>query len=223
MRSYFRSLLKSFHPQGIPWPGTVLYNCLSKSPVFQFHYELVARDIIKYCPAGRLLDIGTGPGRLLLELAEHSKQLQITGIDISAAMVKRALANLKRAGYNGKIEVREGAAEKLPFSDNYFEAVVSTGAIHHWKDPGACLNDIHRVLRPGGYVLLYDLVRHTPQKIRQEFSWKFGRTRTTLFWLHSFEEPFYSQEEFSSLATGSPFAVRDEKFVGLLYGVILKK
>lgn len=191
--------------------------------MFKYHYGLVARDILQHCSAGRLLDIGTGPGRLLLDLAEHSKHLQITGIDISAAMVKRALANVKKAGDNGRIEVREGAAEKLPFSDNFFEVVVSTGAIHHWKDPGACLNDIHRVLKPGGCVLLYDLVRHTPQNIRQEFSWKFGRTRTTLFWLHSFEEPFYSQEEFSSLVTGSPFAVQDKKFVGLLYGVILKE
>ena len=223
MLSYFRSLLKTFHPQGIPWPGTVLYNALSKSRVFQYHYELVAKDILTYAPGGRLLDIGTGPGRLLLKLAEYSKQLQLAGLDISAAMVSRAKANIKRAGLGGKIDIREGAAEKLPFADGFFDVVVSTGTVHHWKHPGACLDDIHRVLKTGGWALLYDLVRRTPRKIRQEFSWKCGRTRTTLFWLHSFEEPFYSEEAFRSLAAGSSFTVRDEKFVGLFYCMALKK
>ena len=223
MLSFFRSLLTTFHPQGIPWPGTVLYNSLSKSRVFQYHYDLVARDILKYCPGGRLLDIGTGPGRLLLKLAEYSRQLQLTGMDISAAMVKRAERNIKGAGLAGEIELWEGSAERLPFVEAFFDVVVSTGAVHHWKDPGACLSDIHRVLKPGGWVLLYDLVSHTPREIRQEFSWKFGRTRTTLFWLHSFEEPFYSKDEFGSLAAGSLFSAKDGKFVGLLYCVALKK
>jgi hypothetical protein len=57
-----RRLLKIFHPEGIPWPGSVLYNLASETPVFQQSYEEIASHILSYCGAGSLVDIGTGPG-----------------------------------------------------------------------------------------------------------------------------------------------------------------
>ena len=57
-----RRLLKIFHPEGIPWPGTAFYNAISETTIFQRNYELVAKDILSYCLEGSILDIGTGPG-----------------------------------------------------------------------------------------------------------------------------------------------------------------
>jgi hypothetical protein len=57
-----RRLIKIFHPEGIPWPGTTFYNAISETSIFQRHYELVARDILSYCSEGSILDVGTGPG-----------------------------------------------------------------------------------------------------------------------------------------------------------------
>ena len=90
--------MKLIHPEGIPWPGSVLYNAISLSAIFQRHYELVARDILNYCRQGSLLDIGTGPAHLLLKLYQQSTNMRLVGIDSSSAMVSKARQNIAAAG-----------------------------------------------------------------------------------------------------------------------------
>jgi len=65
---------------------------------------------------------------LLLALQRALPNAQIVGVDISAAMVRKARKNMGQAGYSGLIEVKEAAAAALPFSDGSFDAVVSTGS-----------------------------------------------------------------------------------------------
>ena len=165
---------------------------LSSTGVFQRHYELVAEDILARCPGGqgRVLDIGTGPAWLLVALHRRCPELHLVGADISAAMVARAARNLAAAGCADAVQVVEAPAGRLPFPDGSFDAAVSTGSLHHWKDPVGGLDEIHRVLRSGGQALIYDLVRHTPREVMAEAARQFGRLRMTLLRLHSFEEPF---------------------------------
>lgn len=66
--SPFRRFIKRFHPEAIPWPGSVFYNKLSQTSIFQANYKVLAKDITGYCDVGRILDIGTGPGWLLIHL-----------------------------------------------------------------------------------------------------------------------------------------------------------
>jgi len=219
----WRRWLKKIHPEGIPWPGTVLYNALTRSGVFQEHYQLLAEDIAAYCREGRVLDIGTGPGWLLIRLHEGCPGLALVGADISAGMVAKARENLNRAGLGAIVDVVEAGADRLPFAAESFDAVASTGSIHHWRDAGAGLREVYRVLRPGGWGLMYDLVADTPREVFQELVRKYGRGRTALCWLHSFEEPFYSVEDFAALAKGTPFQVMRVGFVGALCGLVLKK
>ena len=157
-----RKVLKKFHPEGIPWPGTILYNAVSASNVFQRHYELIAQDVLNYCSEGSILDIGTGPGWLLEKLHQASSKLQITGLDISPSMVEKARENIRDAGLSGAIDLKNGGSDDIPFGDNSFDAIISTGSIHHWKDPTTGLNEVYRVLKQGGYALMYDLVSDTP-------------------------------------------------------------
>jgi ubiquinone/menaquinone biosynthesis C-methylase UbiE len=219
----FRRLLKVLHPEGIPRLGTPFYNAVSRREVFQRHYEMVAKDILIYCPVGSILDIGTGPGWLLVKLYHLCPALRLVGIDISASMVTQARKNLADLGLAGVIEVREGKSSQLPFAAESFDSVVSTGSLHHWKDPLAGLNEVYRVLKPEGYALMYDIVRDTPASILEQASREFGRLRLTLLWLHAFEEPFYSREELESLARASRFQEGLTRFVGVLCGLILKK
>jgi ubiquinone/menaquinone biosynthesis C-methylase UbiE len=127
------------------------------------------------------------------------------------------------AGLAGKIEIKEGNASHLPFADNTFDTVVSTGSIHHWKDPVDALNEIYRVLKKGGIALLYDIMSDTPQPVLKETARRYGRLKTMLFWFHAFEEPFYSRKAFAQLARPSLFKQGRTRFVGLLCCLILKK
>lgn len=221
--SLLRRLLKVVHPEGIPWPGSVLYNAISLSPIFQRHYELVADDILNYCRQGGLLDIGTGPAQLLLKLHRLEPNLRLVGIDSSHAMVIKAKQNISAAGLDKLVEIKEGNAQSIPFPDKRFDIVVSTASLHHWKQPTVGLNETYRVLKNGGFTLIYDLVSDTPSSILNETRRQFGKWKTTLFWLHSFEEPFYSQVNFRVLAEPTLFKEGKTCFVGLLCCLILKK
>ena len=221
--SLIRRLIKVFHSEGIPWPGTTFYNTISSTGIFQRNYELVASDIISYGSEGSILDIGTGPGRLLIELHRQSLMLRLTGIDVSSSMVSKARKNIADAGLSCEIKVEEGNASHMPFDDGSFDIVVSTGTIHHWKDPVAGLNEVYRVLKKGGYALMYDIVSDTPASVLKETARQFGRLKIMLLWLHAFEEPFYSQKAFGLLAQPSLFRKGETRFMGVLCCLILKK
>ena len=218
-----RKLLKAIHPEGIPWPGTFLYNAISQTEIFGRHYDLVAEDILSYCSEGSILDIGTGPGWLMMKLCRKSPTSRLTGLDASPSMVARARENMAAAGLSEVIEIKEGNVSHMPFADDSFDAVVSTGSIHHWKEPTTGMNDVYRVLKPGGYALMYDLVSDTPKSILKETSREFGKLKMVLLWLHSFEEPFYSRDNFKLLARPTLFKDGQIKFVGAMCCLILKK
>jgi len=219
----WRDLLRRWHPEGIPWPGSILYNAISRREVFSRHYALVADHLSGYCRAGTVLDIGTGPGRLLVAMQQSMPDLTLAGVDISPAMVATARENIKRAGYRAMIDVRVAAAEALPFQDGTFDAVVSTGSLHHWKQPVAALNEMHRVLRAGGYALVYDLVRRMPPAIAEAARSEFGSWRTHMLWLHSFEETFYTPQDMEELLPATLFKGGQTQFVGMLCCLVLQK
>ena len=223
MLSPIRKVLKKFHPEGIPWPGTILYNAVSATNIFQRHYELIAQDVLNYCSKGSILDIGTGPGWLLVKLHYASPKLQITGLDISTSMVAKAQENINDAGLSDFIDVKKGESSDLPFADCSFDAVISTGSIHHWKDPTAGLNEIYRVLKHGGYALMYDLVSDTSESVIKEAAQEFGKFKMFLLWLHAFEEPFYSHKNFHLLARPTLFRNGQTRFIGVMFCLILSK
>ena len=218
-----RRLMKRLHPESIPPIGALFYNAVSGTSVFQHHYELVANDIATGQAEGRLLDIGTGPGRLLITLHQQSPRMRLIGIDSSPSMVAKARTNLARAGAAEVIEMLEGNASRLPFGDGALDMVVSTGSVHHWKDPIVALNEIYRVLKAGARALLYDVVSDTPQSVLDEMAREFGKLKTKMFWLHAFEEPFYSRENFAALAAESLFRKGETRFVGILCCLGLRK
>lgn len=221
--SLARRLLKIFHPEGIPWPCTVFYNAVSGTSVFQRHYELVARDILEYCSEGSILDVGTGPGWLLVQIHQQSPELRVVGLDASPSMVAKARKNIADAGLSEVAEIEEAEASLMPFADGSFDIVVSTGSIHHWKDPTACLNEVYRVLKRGGHALIYDLVSDTPASVLKETAREFGRLRMLLLWLHAFEEPFYNCRNFALLACPTLFKEGRVRFVGALYCLVMEK
>ncbi len=220
---FVRRLLKALHPEGIPAFGARMYNFMSKTRIFQHSYDLTAEDILARCARGSILDIGTGPGWLLLSLYRRCPQLELVGIDVSDPMVRKARGNILAAGLAHAVRVEKADAKHLPFVDRSFDAVVSTGSVHHWKAPELALAEVYRVLKPGGHALLYDVAADTPGDVLAQSAAVFGKTGVFLLWLHSFEEPFYTREALEELGTASPFTNVTTAWVGVLCRLAMLK
>lgn len=118
-------------------------------------YRRLAADVAASTPHGAtVLDIGTGPGVLLTELAERRPDLTLIGVDLSADMVAAATRNL--APFAGRASVKRADVAELPFADASVDVVVSSLSLHHWDRPEEAIGELGRVLRPGGTLRIYD-------------------------------------------------------------------
>jgi ubiquinone/menaquinone biosynthesis C-methylase UbiE len=121
-------------------------------------YRRIAADIAAAASDGAaVLDVGTGPGLLLRNLAELRPDLRLAGVDLSADMIAHAERNL--ADLPTAPDLRAADVAALPFDDAAFDLVVTTYSSHHWSDPAAGAAEITRTLRPGGRLLNYDFPR----------------------------------------------------------------
>jgi 2-polyprenyl-3-methyl-5-hydroxy-6-metoxy-1,4-benzoquinol methylase len=123
-----------------------------------------------FAPAGlahrRVLDVGCGPGFWARHLVRSGAIY--TGIDISARSVGLARRSLELNGLAGGVV--NGNAEALPFANDTFDAVVSEGVIHHTPDTQACVDEIWRVLKPGGRAVVSVYLRTAMLRSRPLFA-----------------------------------------------------
>ncbi|MFY9928138.1 MAG: class I SAM-dependent methyltransferase [Streptosporangiaceae bacterium] len=122
-----------------------------------------------------ILDVGCGPGYLLLHLAADFPQAErLTGLDAAPAMIKKA--NAATPPGDGRLAFTVGVAERLPYPDHSFDLVVSTTSFDHWADQQAGLRECARVLTPGGHLVLADLF--SPLLIPTQVGTRRGKART---------------------------------------------
>ena len=100
----------------------------------------------------RILDVGTGPGVVALQLAQLGHD--VLGVDFSTEMLRAAMEN--SIHYHLDIKFAQADAERLPFADGEFDAVVSKYVLWTLPDPERALKEWHRVVKPGGRVLYVD-------------------------------------------------------------------
>ena len=119
-------------------------------------YRRVVADVSDVgLPAGSVvLDVGTGPGRVPRLIAAAYPTVEVEGVDLSPEMIARATSTANRTR-TSNLRFRVGDVAALPFADNSVDLVVSTLSLHHWDDPAAGLNEIVRVLAPGGQAWIY--------------------------------------------------------------------
>lgn len=137
-------------------PGAGVYDRLA-GPLIGPFYERVARDVVASCSSGTVLEVGPGPGHLAARIAALAPAVRVVGVDVDAGMVARARARATREGVADRVVVAEGDVAALPLADACVDLVVSTFSLHHWADRVGGLDEIRRVLRPGGRALVYDL------------------------------------------------------------------
>jgi ArsR family transcriptional regulator len=145
----------SFRRQGADWDEMRALG-LPAAEVEAALLRLVPQD------AGRLLDIGTGTGRVLELLAPRIARG--LGVDASKAMLALARSRLSRAGC-AHCAVRLGDMYRLPLADASFDLVVLQMVLHHAEDPAGVLAEAARVLRPGGTAIVIDLAAHDRQDL----------------------------------------------------------
>jgi ubiquinone/menaquinone biosynthesis C-methylase UbiE len=129
-------------------------------------FQELAQRIARELPhGGRILEVAPGPGYLSIELARLGP-FQVTGLDLSPDMVRIAGENAKRAGV--AIDFRQGNSSSLPFPPDSFDFLVCRAAFKNFAQPVRALQEMHRVLRPGGRALIVDLRRNaSPRDISQ--------------------------------------------------------
>ena len=115
---------------------------------------------------GLALEVGPGPGYLGLEWLKHTKGTNLNGLDISDDMIAIARKNAVEYKLSDRAEYFKGDAQQMPFEDKHFDAVFTNGSLHEWAHPESILNEIARVIKPGGIYVVSDLRRNmfTPVK-----------------------------------------------------------
>jgi len=146
--------------EGIESPEAVqAYDRLSRWPQFRFLRWMIVGELKRYRPNGTVVDIGCGPGYLIARMAKSIPGIEIIGVDIANSMLQVAADNLSSLGFGDRVSFRQGDVQKLPFEDNAVDFVISTFSLHHWSNPKEALHEIHRVLKPEGQFLIFDLRR----------------------------------------------------------------
>lgn len=119
-------------------------------------YQSVHKRLLEYVdlpPRPNVLDLGCGTGRLLDRLAAKFPDLRGTGLDLSPEMVRVARQSNR---HRPRLIYVEGKAESLPFAEGQFDAVFNTISFLHYLEPKQILNEVARVLSPGGRFYLVD-------------------------------------------------------------------
>jgi len=117
-------------------------------------------------PGCSVLEVAPGPGYLAIEIAKLGPY-QLTGLDISHSFVRIAKENAQREGV--AIDFQQGDAAHMPFPDNSFDFAVCRAAFKNFSDPVGALDEIYRVLKPGGKASIYDLRKDaSPSDIENE-------------------------------------------------------
>lgn len=151
-------ILKSFftncaHPQGRMGRAMLRFMNLCHAPLTNWGLNL-----IDYQDGWTMLDIGCGGGATLKRLLKRSKDSQVYGIDISEESVAKA-RKVNAELLDKRVFVMQGSAEELPYEDGKFDLVTAVETVYFWPNLPDCLQEVCRVLKPGGkYAIMVEVV-----------------------------------------------------------------
>lgn len=130
------------------------------------HYDQDVLQIVFFRPAHRMLlgciqptdrrilDIGCGTGAFASRVLSSFPEADVVGLDLSDGMLRGARERLANA--NGRLHLVQGDSQRLPFANDAFDVVTCSHSFHHYPDQTRVVAEMHRVLRPGGKVLIID-------------------------------------------------------------------
>jgi ubiquinone/menaquinone biosynthesis C-methylase UbiE len=105
-------------------------------------------------PNDRVLEVGFGPGVGIQLLAKSASAGYVAGVDYSEAMVAQARARNVKALESGRVDLRHGSVESLPFEDQTFDKALAINSMQVWPDAVTGLREMRRVMKTGGRIAL---------------------------------------------------------------------
>jgi ubiquinone/menaquinone biosynthesis C-methylase UbiE len=158
--SAYASTVKPYKGFGMEGAVAKWYAALTKKSLENFK-DLARRTAGQISPGSKVLEVAPGPGYYAIELAKLG-DYEITGLDISKTFVEIATANACKAGV--RVDFRQGNASNMPFGNETFDLLVCCAAFKNFTEPKLALEEMYRVLRPGGQALIIDLRRDASQE-----------------------------------------------------------
>lgn len=214
-----------------------MFNNISGTYDFLNHFLSLGIDVIWRKKAIRellkdqpqyILDVATGTGDFAFEAITILKPKKIIGVDISKGMLDVARQKIQQRNLNEVFEVRLGDSEKLLFDDHTFDAITVAYGVRNFEDLDKGLNDMRRVLKPGGKVVILEFSKPKVFPVKQGYNFYFKYITPTIGRLFSKDASAYTYlpESVANFPDGNEFITRmtqagfrDAKSRSLAFGI----
>lgn len=171
-----------------------------------------AIKLLKKAQPRVILDIATGTGDFAIE-ALALKPEKIIGVDISEGMLAVGRQKIQKLGKQGTIELRTGDSESLPFTNNYFDAVIVSFGVRNFENLLAGLTDMQRVMKPGGTCVIVEFSKPKAFPFKQVYNFYFKYILPTVGKIVSKDQSAYTYlpESVQAFPDGNDFLTIFEK------------
>jgi ubiquinone/menaquinone biosynthesis C-methylase UbiE len=122
----------------------------------------------------KVLDIGTGTARIPILMCQQRPQYLVTGIDLAQSMLIIGQRNIEEAQLTQRIRLERVDSKRMPYPDLEFDMVISNSLVHHLPNPLSLFQEISRLVKIDGAILIRDLIRPDNDLIVNELVAKFG-------------------------------------------------
>ena len=178
------------------------------------YYSQVADEIVSELKSGTILDVGTGPGYLTIEIVKRAPAIKVDGVDLTREFIKIAQENSIRAGFADKLHFEVMDAANIRAEDNFYDMVFSSGMIHALRSQRVAkfMKECYRVLKPGGRLWIFDPARVHSEIDRKAWWASLNFREKFLLRFYNLLKPFgvnhyYSKEEIMQIIADTDFDI----------------
>lgn len=161
----------------------------------------------------KVLDVATGTADVAIQTVKRADVDHVTGLDLSEGMLKYGRIKVSAAGLDDRISLVQGDSENLPYPADSFDAVTASFGVRNFENLEKGLAEMHRVLRPGGKLVVLEFSRITFAPIRWGFNFYFGKIMPLIGRLQSKDPRAYAYlfESVQAFPSGKAFTATLDK------------